>query len=89
MQLSKASTLALISMGIIVATVVIQGVLTPLEERGSFTTPLLTINDGISQAIGVISFGRSPNPTHARAPTMRESQLTSYHQLSFANIIPS
>ncbi|RWA11578.1 hypothetical protein EKO27_g3528 [Xylaria grammica] len=55
-KLAKASTLALLSMGIIVATVVIQGALTPLDERGSFTTPLLTINDGIFQAIGVISF---------------------------------
>ncbi|KAH8161298.1 hypothetical protein CIB48_g6943 [Xylaria polymorpha] len=54
--LAKASTLALIGMGIIVSTVVIQGALTPLEARGSFTTPLLTINDGIFQAVGVISF---------------------------------
>ncbi|KAI0453175.1 transmembrane amino acid transporter family protein [Xylaria acuta] len=55
-KLAKASTLALIGMGIIVSTVVIQGALTPLEARGSFTTPLLTINDGIFQAVGVISF---------------------------------
>ncbi|KAI0391022.1 acid protease [Xylariaceae sp. FL0594] len=55
-KLAKASTLALISMVIIVATVVIQGALTPAEARGSFTTPLLFINDGIFQAIGVISF---------------------------------
>ncbi|KAI1325876.1 transmembrane amino acid transporter family protein [Xylariaceae sp. FL0255] len=55
-KLAKASTLALISMCIIIATVVIQGALTPSEDRGSFTTPLLTINDGIFQAIGVISF---------------------------------
>ncbi|KAF2971852.1 hypothetical protein GQX73_g1770 [Xylaria multiplex] len=55
-KLAKASTLALVSMIIIVATVVIQGALTPLADRGSFTTPLLTINDGIFQAIGVISF---------------------------------
>ncbi|TGJ85362.1 hypothetical protein E0Z10_g3402 [Xylaria hypoxylon] len=55
-KLAKASTLALLSMGIIVGTVIIQGALTPLEDRGSFTTPLLTINDGIFQAIGVISF---------------------------------
>lgn len=57
MQLAKASTLALISMSIIISTVVIQGALTPLADRGSFTTPLLTINDGIFQAVGVISFG--------------------------------
>ncbi|KAI0974956.1 transmembrane amino acid transporter family protein [Xylaria arbuscula] len=55
-KLAKASALALVSMVIIITTVVIQGALTPLEERGSFTTPLLTINDGIFQAIGVISF---------------------------------
>ncbi|KAI8634169.1 aspartic peptidase domain-containing protein [Xylariaceae sp. FL1651] len=55
-KLAKASTLALISMSIIISTVVIQGALTPLEDRGSFTTPLLTVNVGIFQAIGVISF---------------------------------
>ncbi|KAI0909105.1 transmembrane amino acid transporter family protein [Ustulina deusta] len=55
-KLARASTLALISMVIIITTVVVQGALTPLEDRGSFTTPLLTINDGIFQAIGVISF---------------------------------
>lgn len=56
-QLAKASTLALISMSVIISTVVIQGALTPLADRGSFTTPLLTINSGIFQAVGVISFG--------------------------------
>ncbi|KAI1506535.1 transmembrane amino acid transporter family protein [Biscogniauxia marginata] len=55
-KLAKASTLALISMGVILVTVVTQSALTPAEERGSFSTPLLTINDGIFQAIGVISF---------------------------------
>ncbi|KAI0018281.1 transmembrane amino acid transporter family protein [Xylariomycetidae sp. FL0641] len=55
-KLAKASTLALISMFIIVGTVVIQGALTPPEERGGFTTPLVTINEGVFQAIGVISF---------------------------------
>ncbi|KAI5928012.1 transmembrane amino acid transporter family protein [Camillea tinctor] len=56
-KLAKASTLALISMVIILVTVVVQSALTPKEERGSFTTPLLTVNEGIFQAIGVISFG--------------------------------
>lgn len=56
-KLAKASTLALVSMAVIVVTVVVQGALTPREARGSFTTPLLTVNSGISQAIGVISFG--------------------------------
>lgn len=58
-QLAKASTLALISMIIIIITVVVQGILTPTADRGEFTTPLLTINNGIFQAIGVISFGES------------------------------
>lgn len=44
-------------MSVIVITVVVQGILTPREQRGSFDTRLLVINDGIFQAIGVISFG--------------------------------
>ncbi|KAL8366017.1 hypothetical protein RB595_004684 [Gaeumannomyces hyphopodioides] len=55
-KLARASTLALVSMAVIVVTVVVQGALAPPEFRGSFTTPLLTVNSGISQAIGVISF---------------------------------
>ncbi|KAI5862363.1 transmembrane amino acid transporter protein-domain-containing protein [Durotheca rogersii] len=55
-KLAKASTLALISMTVILVTVVVQGVLTPPENRGSFTLPLLTLNDGFFQAVGVISF---------------------------------
>lgn len=43
-------------MSVIVITVVVQGILTPREQRGSFDTRLLVINDGIFQAIGVISF---------------------------------
>lgn len=55
--MAKASTFALIGMMIIVFTVLIQGALAPSEDRGSFSTPLLTVNGGIFQAIGVISFG--------------------------------
>ncbi|RDL38057.1 Transmembrane amino acid transporter [Venustampulla echinocandica] len=55
-KLAKASTLALISMMVILFTVVTQGFMVPKESKGSFSTPLLTINDGIFQAIGVISF---------------------------------
>ncbi|KAB5582699.1 transmembrane amino acid transporter [Coniochaeta sp. 2T2.1] len=55
-KLAKASTLALVSMGVIVVTVVVQGALTPSEARGSFGMDELIINDGIFQAIGVISF---------------------------------
>ncbi|KAI1373745.1 hypothetical protein F4677DRAFT_455767 [Hypoxylon crocopeplum] len=55
-KLAKASTLALISMIVILVTVVVQGALTPAENRGSFSWPLLTVNSGIFQAIGVISF---------------------------------
>ncbi|KAK1240088.1 hypothetical protein MKX08_007530 [Trichoderma sp. CBMAI-0020] len=55
-KLAKASTLALIGMLVIVVTVLVQGVLVPSADRGSFSTPLLTINSGIFQAIGVISF---------------------------------
>ncbi|ESZ97115.1 hypothetical protein SBOR_2473 [Sclerotinia borealis F-4128] len=56
-KLAKASTMALISMMIILFTVVTQGFMVPKEDRGEFPTPLLTINDGVFQAISVISFG--------------------------------
>ncbi|CAK7209314.1 hypothetical protein SCUCBS95973_000397 [Sporothrix curviconia] len=55
-KLAKASTFALVSMIVIIVTVVVQGAMVPAEERGSFSRPLLTVNSGIFQAIGVISF---------------------------------
>ncbi|KAH6897426.1 transmembrane amino acid transporter protein-domain-containing protein [Thelonectria olida] len=55
-KLAKASTFALIGMLVIVVTVLIQGILTPSAERGSFSPQLLTFNGGFFQAIGVISF---------------------------------
>ncbi|KAK4242079.1 hypothetical protein C8A03DRAFT_40502 [Achaetomium macrosporum] len=56
-KLAKASTLALVSMAVIVVTVVVQGMMVPAEARGSLKDwRLLGINDGIFQAIGVISF---------------------------------
>jgi solute carrier family 38 (sodium-coupled neutral amino acid transporter), member 11 len=58
-KLAKASTFALVSMVVIIVTVVVQGAMVPKEERGSFSRPLLTVNSGIFQAIGVISFGWS------------------------------
>ena len=44
-------------MAVIVVTVLVQGALVPAADRGQFSTPLLTVNSGIFQAIGVISFG--------------------------------
>ncbi|KIV88767.1 hypothetical protein PV10_08412 [Exophiala mesophila] len=54
-KLSKASTLALISMLIIIVTVVTQGFLVDNELRGS-VKGLLFVNDGFFEAVGVISF---------------------------------
>ncbi|KAK3315329.1 transmembrane amino acid transporter [Apodospora peruviana] len=56
-KLAKASTLAVIGMGIILVTVLVQGALAPAEDRGKLGDwRLLVINDGVFQAIGVISF---------------------------------
>ncbi|KIH91594.1 solute carrier family 38 (sodium-coupled neutral amino acid transporter), member 11 [Sporothrix brasiliensis 5110] len=55
-KLAKASTFALVSMIVIIVTVLVQGAMVPKAERGSFSGPLLTVNAGIFQAIGVISF---------------------------------
>jgi hypothetical protein len=61
---------------IILFTVVTQGFFVPAESRGTFDTSLLTINDGIFQAIGVISFGMlfpvstmTPLPLQSQANT--------------------
>jgi sodium-coupled neutral amino acid transporter 11 len=56
-QLAKASTLALISMFIIIVTVVTQGAIVDSDLRGS-VKGLLFVNDGFFQAVGVISFGK-------------------------------
>lgn len=55
-KLAKASTLALVSMLVILIAVVTQGFRVPSSDKGSFSTPLLTLNDGVFQAVGVISF---------------------------------
>ncbi|KAI5857137.1 amino acid transporter [Tricharina praecox] len=55
-KLAKASAFALASMIVIVVTVVTQGFQVPAADRGNFSLPLLTVNDGFFQAIGVISF---------------------------------
>lgn len=54
-KLAKASSLALLSMLVIVVTVITQGPRTPITSRGPIKGSLW-INDGIFQAIGVISF---------------------------------
>lgn len=56
-QLAKASTLALISMVVIIITVITQGVRVPSDLRGRLTGSLF-VKEGVFQAIGVISFGR-------------------------------
>ncbi|KAL3481602.1 amino acid transporter [Aspergillus californicus] len=54
-KLAKASTLALISMAIIVVAIVTQGFRVPQESRGDVKS-LLFVNSGFFQAVGVISF---------------------------------
>ncbi|EGX46185.1 hypothetical protein AOL_s00110g9 [Orbilia oligospora ATCC 24927] len=55
-KLAKASALALVSMLVIVVTVITQGFFVANELRGTLSGPLLTLNSGVFQAIGVISF---------------------------------
>jgi solute carrier family 38 (sodium-coupled neutral amino acid transporter), member 11 len=54
--LAKASTLALVSMVVILVTVITQGALVDSDLRGNFRGSLV-IRGGIFQAMGVISFG--------------------------------
>ncbi|KAI9891284.1 MAG: hypothetical protein M1814_002974 [Vezdaea aestivalis] len=55
-KLAKASTLALISMAVIIVAVITQGFRVSSDLKGHFSIPLILVNDGIFQAIGVISF---------------------------------
>lgn len=55
-KLAKASALALVSMLIIVLTVVIKGPQLPASSKGQLSLPLLTVNSGLLQGVGVISF---------------------------------
>ncbi|KAL4809051.1 transmembrane amino acid transporter protein-domain-containing protein [Aspergillus unguis] len=54
-KLAKASTLALLSMAVIVVAVITQGFRVPKESRGDVKS-LLFLNSGFFQAVGVISF---------------------------------
>ena len=54
-QLAKASSLALVSMLVIISTVVTQGPIQPAKLRGQIRGSIL-INSEVFQAIGVISF---------------------------------
>ncbi|PLB54416.1 amino acid transporter [Aspergillus steynii IBT 23096] len=54
-KLAKASTLALISMVVILVAVLTQGFRVPSESRGEVKS-LLLVNSGFFQAVGVISF---------------------------------
>ena len=56
LQLAKASTLALISMLVIILTVITQGPRVPADLKGNLKGSLI-IESGVAQAIGVISFG--------------------------------
>jgi len=64
-------------MMIILIAVVTQGFTVPAESRGTFGLRLLTINDGIFQAIGVISFGEKSFITFLSIHLTRSHKLLS------------
>ncbi|KAF3935784.1 hypothetical protein ABW20_dc0109069 [Dactylellina cionopaga] len=80
-KLAKASALALVSMLVIILTVITQGFFVAKEFRGTFTKPLLTLNSGVFQAIGVISFDHNSLLIYGslRKPTLdRFARVTHY-----------
>ena len=64
LQLAKASTLALISMLVIIVTVITQGARVDSAQRGALGGSLV-IKSGIFQAIGVFSFGSAPSDSRS------------------------
>ncbi|KAF3917508.1 hypothetical protein ABW21_db0206945 [Orbilia brochopaga] len=80
-KLAKASALALVSMLVIIFTVIVQGILVGKDLKGEFTKPLLTLNSGVFQAIGVISFDHNSLLIYGslRKPTLdRFARVTHY-----------
>ncbi|KAI5257108.1 putative amino acid transporter [Aureobasidium subglaciale] len=78
--LAKASSLALFSMLIIVVTVITQGPSVPAEMKGPIKGSLI-INNGVFQAIGVISFDHNSLLIYGslQKPTMdRFAKVTHY-----------
>ncbi|QSS63721.1 amino acid transporter [Histoplasma capsulatum] len=57
-KLAKASTLALVSMVVIVITVIIEGIRAPNDLRGDQLPMIFSQSNGFFQAVGVISFGK-------------------------------
>ncbi|EER43566.1 amino acid transporter [Histoplasma capsulatum H143] len=57
-KLAKASTLALVSMVVIVITVIIEGIRAPNDLRGDQLPLIFSQSNGFFQAVGVISFGK-------------------------------
>ncbi|KAG5297544.1 amino acid transporter [Histoplasma ohiense] len=55
-KLAKASTLALVSMVVIVITVIIEGIRAPNDLRGDQLPMIFSQSNGFFQAVGVISF---------------------------------
>ncbi|KAI4721670.1 putative amino acid transporter [Aureobasidium sp. EXF-10727] len=79
-KLAKASSLALFSMLIIVITVITQGPRVPAEMKGPLKGSLI-INNGVFQAIGVISFDHNSLLIYGslQKPTMdRFAKVTHY-----------
>ncbi|KAH0148438.1 amino acid transporter, partial [Aureobasidium melanogenum] len=79
-KLAKASSLALFSMLIIVITVITQGPRVPAEMKGPIKGSLI-INNGVFQAIGVISFDHNSLLIYGslQKPTMdRFAKVTHY-----------
>ncbi len=64
-------------MMIILIAVVTQGFTVPADFRGNFGWRMLTINDGIFQAIGVISFGKRSFGLLLGTGLTRNDQLSS------------
>lgn len=67
-KLAKASTLALISMIVIIVTVVTNSWTVDEQYKGS-VKGLLFVNDGFFQAVGVISFGELLPTTLSKTPS--------------------
>ncbi|EEH08784.1 amino acid transporter [Histoplasma capsulatum G186AR] len=88
-KLAKASTLALVSMVVIVITVIIEGIRAPNDLRGDQLPLIFSQSNGFFQAVGVISFDHNSLLIYGslKKPTMDRFALVTHYSTGISMVM--
>ncbi|PGH36343.1 solute carrier family 38 (sodium-coupled neutral amino acid transporter), member 11 [[Emmonsia] crescens] len=88
-KLAKASTLALVSMVVIVVTVIIEGIRAPDDLRGDPLHIIFSQGNGFIQAVGVISFDHNSLLIYGslKKPTMDRFALVTHYSTGISMVM--